>query len=112
MEQFRFSSDFTSSDSIPFDLTVQAILNGLPVAIRSQNHRGVQIEDGKVKSQNYTGPVPERVRAENNIKTWQGRKFTDVPVVVIRRTLNSRQWLQRRCRYHRNFLALADLMSQ
>ena len=55
MEQFRLSSDSTSDDFIPIALAVHAVLGGLPVTIRSQNHRGVQIEDGKVKSRNYTG---------------------------------------------------------
>jgi hypothetical protein len=91
MEQLRLSSDFTSSDLIRFALTVQAMLKGLPVTIRSQNHRGVQIEDGEVKSRNYTGPILERVLAKKNIRTRpQARKFTDVPVIVICRTLNSR----------------------
>jgi hypothetical protein len=84
MEQYVLSSDSTSGDLIPFALAVHAILNGLPVTIRSQNHRGVQIEDGAVKSQNYTGPILERVLAENTvIKTRpQAGEYTNVPVIV------------------------------
>jgi len=65
-------------------LAVHVVLGGLPVTIRSQNHRGVQIEDGKVKSRNYTGPILERVLAENTlIKTRpQAGEYTNVPVIV------------------------------
>lgn len=65
MERYELSSDSASSDLIPLAMAVHAILGGLPVTIRSQNHRGVQIEDGKVKSRNYTGPILEQVLAEN-----------------------------------------------
>jgi hypothetical protein len=84
MEQFRLSSDSTSDDFIPIALAVHAVLGGLPVTIRSQNHRGVQIEDGKVKSRNYTGPILERVLAENiAIRTQpQAGGYINVPVIV------------------------------
>ena len=84
MEQCRLSSESTSSDLIPIALAVHAVLGGLPVTIRSQNHRGVQIEDGKVKSRAYTGPILERVLAENTlIKTRpQAGEYANVPVIV------------------------------
>ncbi|MGB9372120.1 MAG: DUF2111 domain-containing protein [Halobacteriota archaeon] len=84
MERYELSSDSTSSDLIPIALAVHAVLGGLPVTIRSQNHRGVQIEDGKVKSRDYTGPVLERVLAENiAIRTQpQSGEYTNVPVIV------------------------------
>jgi len=50
MEQFQLSSDSASSDLIPFALAVHAILNGLPVTIRSQNYRGVQLKMAKLKA--------------------------------------------------------------
>ena len=84
MERYELSSDSTSSDLIPIALAVHAVLGGLPVTIRSQNHRGVQIEDGEVKSRNYTGPILERVLAENTlIKTRpQAGAYMNVPVIV------------------------------
>jgi hypothetical protein len=84
MEQFRLSSDSVSNDLIPIALAFHAVLGGLPVTIRSQSHHGVQIEDGKVKSRNYTGPVLERVLAENTlIKTRpQAGEYANVPVIV------------------------------
>jgi hypothetical protein len=84
MERYELSSDSASSDLIPIALAVHAVLGGLPVTIRSQNHRGVQIEDGKVKSRNYTGPILEQVLAENiEIRTQpQAGEYINVPVIV------------------------------
>jgi hypothetical protein len=84
MERYELSSDSASSDLIPIALAVHAILGGLPVTIRSQNHRGVQIEDGNVKSRNYTGPILEQVLAENiAIRTQpQAGEYKNVPVIV------------------------------
>ncbi len=84
MEQYKLASDSTSSDFIPIALAVHAILGGLPVTIRSQDHRGVQVEDGKVKSRDYTGPILERVLAENTaIRTRpQSGEYINVPVIV------------------------------
>ncbi len=93
MEQYKLSSDSMSSDLIPIALAVHAILGGLPVTIRSQNHRGVQIEDGKVKSRNYTGPILEQVLAENIVIRTQPQagEYISVPVIVapIRDSLDS-----------------------
>jgi hypothetical protein len=69
---------------IPIALAVHAILNGLPVTMRSKTNLGVQIEDGNVKSRSYTGPILERVLAENKvIKTRpQAGHYANVPVIV------------------------------
>jgi hypothetical protein len=84
MERYEISADSTSSDLISIALAVHAILGGLPVTIRSQNHRGVQIEDGKVKSRDYTGPILERVLAENIVIRTQPQagEYVNVPVIV------------------------------
>jgi len=84
MERYELSSDSASSDLIPLAMAVHAILGGLPVTIRSQNHRGAQIEDGKVKSRNYTGPILEQVLAENiAIRTQPlAGEYKSVPVIV------------------------------
>jgi hypothetical protein len=84
MEQYELSSNSTSGDLIPIALAVHAILGGLPVTMRSQNHRGVQVEEGKVKSRDYTGPVLEQVLVENAvIRTRpQAGEYAKVPVVV------------------------------
>jgi hypothetical protein len=84
MEQYKLSSDSTSTDLIPIALAVHAVLGGLPVTIRSQDHRGVQVEDGKVKSQNYSGPILEKVLAENIVirARPQAGEYINVPVIV------------------------------
>jgi len=84
IERYELSSNSTRDDLIPIALAVHALLSGLPVTMRSQNHRGVQIEEGKVKSLHYTGPVLEQVLAENTvIKTRpQSGEYVKVPVVV------------------------------
>ena len=84
MERYELSSDSASSDLIPLAMAVHAILGGLPVTIRSQNHRGVQIEDGTVKSMNYTGPILEQVLAENIVIRTQplAGEYKSVPVIV------------------------------
>ena len=83
MERFALSSDSTSGHLLPIAMAVHAIF-GLPVTIRSQNHRGVQIEDGKVKSRDYTGPILERVLAENVVLRTrpQAGEYMNIPVVV------------------------------
>jgi hypothetical protein len=84
MERYELSSNSTSDDLASIALAVHAILSGLPVTMRSQNHRGVQIEEGKVKSRHYTGPVLEQVLAQNTvIRTRpQSGDYAKVPVVV------------------------------
>jgi hypothetical protein len=84
LEQFKLSADSTSRDLVPIALAVHAVLSGLPVTIRSKSNLGVKIEEGEVKSQSYTGPILERVLAENNvIKTRpEVGDYANVPVIV------------------------------
>ncbi len=83
-EQFVLSSDSMSRDLSPIGLAIHAILNNLPVTLRSRNNLGVKIEDGAVKSERYTGPILERVLQENTIiKTKpQSGDYRNVPVIV------------------------------
>ena len=84
MEQFQLSADSTSRDLVPIALALHSILSGLPVTIRSRNNLGVQVEEGEVKSHSYTGPILERVLAENDvIKTRpESGYYANVPVIV------------------------------
>jgi len=84
VEQFKLSADCTSHDLVPVALAVHVVLSGLPVTIRSRNNLGVKIEEGEVKSLSYTGPILERVLAENNvIKTRpEVGDYANVPVIV------------------------------
>ena len=84
MEQFTLSADCTSRDLAPIALAVHAILGGLPVTMRSRDNPGVQIEEGEVRNESYTGPVLEKVLAENQvIKTRpKAGDYRNVPVIV------------------------------
>ena len=84
MEEFKLTADSTSRDLAPIALAVHAVLSGLPVTLRSRNSRGVQVEEGEVKSWSYTGPILERVLEENNvIKTRpEAGDYANVPVIV------------------------------
>ncbi len=81
---FVLSTDSKSHDLSPIGLAVHAILNNLPVTLRSLNNLGVQIEDGEIKSECYTGPILERVLQENRIiKTKpESGDYKGVPVIV------------------------------
>jgi len=84
VEEFKLTADSTSRDLAPIALAVHAVLSGLPVTLRSRNSRGVQVEEGEVKSWSYTGPILERVLEENNvIKTRpEAGDYANVPVIV------------------------------
>jgi hypothetical protein len=60
------------------------ILGGLPVTMRSRDKPGVQIENGAVKNESYTGPILEKVLTENQvIKTRpEAGDYRNVPVIV------------------------------
>jgi len=83
-QQFVISSNSKSRDLIPIGLAVHAILNNLPVTLRSLHNAGVKIEDGEVKSDSYTGPILEKALNENKvIKTRpQSGDYKNVPVIV------------------------------
>jgi hypothetical protein len=93
MERFTLSADCTSRDLTPVALAVHAILGGLPVTMRSRDNLGVQIEEGEVKNESYTGPILEKVLTENQvIKTKpEAGDYRNVPVIVapIRDSLGS-----------------------
>src|SRR5674476_1190257 len=84
VEEFKLAADSSSRDLVPIALAVHAVLSGLPVTIRSRNNLGVQVEEGEVKSRSYTGPILERVLAENNmIKTRpETENHQNGPVIV------------------------------
>jgi len=83
-EQFVLSPDSSSKDLSPIGLAIHAILNNLPVTLRSRNRLGVKIEEGEIKSDSYTGPILEGVLKENKvIKTKpQSGDYQNIPVIV------------------------------
>lgn len=69
---------------IPIGLAVHAILNNLPVTSRSRHRAGVRVEDGRIKSDSYTGPMLEKALNENKVirTRLQSRDYKNVPVIV------------------------------
>lgn len=84
MERFTLSADCTSRNLIPIALAVHAMLGGLPVTMRSRDNLGVQIEEGQVKNESYTGPILERVLTENQVIKTRPKvgDYRNVPVIV------------------------------
>jgi len=83
-ECFALSANSTSRDLLPIAMVVHEILNRLPVTMRSKNCPGIRIENGEIKSENYTGPVLEVVLKENHIiKTKpESGEYKNIPVIV------------------------------
>ena len=83
-ECFVLSVNSTSRDLLPIAMAVHEILNRLPVTMRSKNCSGIRIENGEIKSENYTGPVLELVLNENHIiKTKpESGEYRNIPVIV------------------------------
>ena len=83
-ECFALSANSTSRDLLPIAMVVHEILNRLPVTMRSKNCPGIRIENGEIKSENYTGPVLEAVLNENHIiKTKpESGEYKNIPVIV------------------------------
>jgi len=83
-ECFVLSVNSTSRDLLPIAMAVHEILNRLPVTMRSKNCPGIRIENGEIKSENYTGPVLELVLNENHIiKTKpESGEYRNIPVIV------------------------------
>jgi hypothetical protein len=84
MDRIILSADSTADDLAPIALCIHQLFAGLPVTARSRDRPGVQVEGGKVKSKEYTGPVLEQVLAEG--KVVRGRPasgaYKGIPVVV------------------------------
>lgn len=59
-------------------------MNNLPATLRSRHRAGVRVEEGTIKSDSYTGPIPEKALKENKViqTRLQSRDYTNVPVIV------------------------------
>ncbi len=84
MEQYVISVSSSARDLAPVMICFHDLLGRLPVTARSRDRPGVRIEDGKVIDEAYTGPVLERVLAENTtlrVRPESG-PYKGIPVVV------------------------------
>lgn len=84
MNRYILSGDSGADDLEPLGLALHDLLNRLPITARSRDRMGIRIEDGRVVDRNYSGPVLERVLAENRVLkvTPASGEYRGVPVVV------------------------------
>jgi hypothetical protein len=84
MAQITITADASPEDLLPIAMCVHELFGGLPVTARSRDRPGVQVENGKVKSRAYTGPILEQVVRES--RTVRGKPpsgaYKGIPVVV------------------------------
>ena len=84
MNGITITADSSAGDLEPLALCIHSLFSGLPVTARSRNKPGVQVEDGRIHSRSYTGPILEQVLAEG--RTIHGRPasgpYKGIPVVV------------------------------
>ncbi|HTX43978.1 MAG TPA: DUF2111 domain-containing protein [Methanocella sp.] len=83
MHRVCLSEDSTADDLVPLAMCVHHIF-GLPVTVRSKHKPGVRLEDGRVISTSYTGPLLERAIAENIVIKDRppSGAYKGIPVVV------------------------------
>jgi hypothetical protein len=92
MDKIIISEDSTADDFVSIALCIHTLTGGLPVTARSRKRPGIQVEDGKIISKSYTGPLLEKAIAENSVQkgippagTYQG-----IPVVVAPLSVNGK----------------------
>ena len=67
MQEIRITASSTAEDFESIAICVHELFSRLPVTAKSKNKPGVRVEDGKVVSRDYTGPILERAIAENTL---------------------------------------------
>ena len=94
MDRITITADSTADDLAPVALCVHQLFAGLPVTARSLSRPGVQVEDGRVKSKEYTGPILEQVLAEGRVirgrpasGAYKGIPVAVAPVIVDGKTI-------------------------
>jgi hypothetical protein len=83
MHRICITEDSSADDLVEIAMCVHRLF-GLPVTARSKNKPGVRIEDGRVVSKSHTGPVLERVIAENKVLKERpvSGVYEGIPVIV------------------------------
>ena len=83
MPRICISEDSSADELAELALCVHRLF-GLPVTARSRNKPGVRVENDKVVSKSYTGPILEQAMAEH--KTIKVRPasgaYKGIPVIV------------------------------
>lgn len=89
MNRICLSADSTANELASIAMCIHSLFGGLPVTARSKNKNGVRVEDNKVISYDYSGPMLERSIRENVVLkgpppsgTYQGIPVTVAPIVI------------------------------
>ena len=65
MNRYTLSCSAEAADLEPLVLAVHELVHRLPVTAKSRDKDGIQVEDGRVISRQYNGPVLLEVLAKN-----------------------------------------------
>ncbi len=94
MHQICLSEDSSADDLAGLALCIHRLFGLLPVTARSKNKPGVRVEDDRVVSKSYTGPILERVLAGDKVihekppsGVYQGIPVVVAPLIVGGRTV-------------------------
>jgi hypothetical protein len=94
MDRIIITAGATADDLAALALCVHQLFAGLPVTARSRDRPGVQVEDGRVKSKTYTGPLLEQALAEGRVirgkpesGTYKGIPVAVAPIIVNGRAI-------------------------
>lgn len=75
----------TGKEIEPLALAIHALVNELPLTMRTRDSTGVRVEEGKVLDYNYTGPILEKVlqTGEKCAEVPDSGPYQGIPVVVV-----------------------------
>jgi hypothetical protein len=84
MHRYTLSCSTEAADFEPIVLAVHELVHRLPVTAKSRDKDGIRVEDGRVISRDYNGPVLLDVIAQNRTiqVTPSGGAYKGVPVTV------------------------------
>jgi hypothetical protein len=84
MDRIVITFDSTADDLTGIAMCVHHLFAGLPVTMRSRNRPGVQVENGKVMSRAYTGPMLEQSLRENRVVKGRPESgvYKGIPVII------------------------------
>lgn len=83
MAGIPLSEDSTAEELEPIAMAIYGVI-GLPITMRSKNHKGVRIENSKVVDYNYTGEYLEQALSTGKIVHGFARSgpYKGMPVIV------------------------------
>jgi hypothetical protein len=84
MHRYTLSCSTEAADFEPIVLAVHDLVHRLPVTAKSRDKDGIRVEDGRIISRNYNGPVLLDVIAQNRTIqiTPSSGAYKGVPVTV------------------------------